>query len=315
MGWQPDTVIKQIPKLDLSAPYERMSAELIEYQAYYGLDFEADFGGLEHVIGSMQVDNFNIIVHVFKLPQNKGTVFLQHGYYDHVGLYKNIIRHCLEQGFSVFSYDLPGHGLSSGERAGIESFKQYDQVFCKGLEIIQQNLPGPIVAMGQSTGGAIIVNYLLTRGITRHTSPFANVYLLAPLIRPVNWTRSELFYLIAKPFIKKMKRTFVVNSNDSEFLVFLKNHDPLQPLFLKVSWVGALRKWIKLIERAAPVDLDLHVIQGTSDGTVDYKHNIKILKKKFTGLDITYIEEGRHQLVNEEPSKLQQVLNRLGSLQ
>jgi alpha-beta hydrolase superfamily lysophospholipase len=133
-------------------------------------------------------------------------------------------------------------------------------------------------------------------------------------VRPTGWSTSVIFYLLFRPFINKMKRSFAQNSNNTEFLTFLKEHDPLQPLFLKVKWVGALYKWIKMIEARPSVDLDVHVIQGTCDGTVDAKHNMSILAEKFTGFDVTYIEDGRHQLVNEDPVKLKQVLDRLGSL-
>jgi alpha-beta hydrolase superfamily lysophospholipase len=314
MAWQPTSVAKDIPELDLSRGAPVMSPPLKAYQQHYGLDFEDTLLDLEHVIGFIYVDEFKIATHVFKLTHAKGTVFLQHGYYDHVGLYSHIIKHCLQQGFNVFTYDLPGHGLSSGDRASIDSFDQYDRLFCKGLALIQQHLPAPIVAIGQSTGGAIITNYLLTRGLTRITSPFSSIYLLAPLVRPTGWSTSVIFYLLFRPFINKMKRSFAQNSNNTEFLTFLKEHDPLQPLFLKVKWVGALYKWIKMIEARPSVDLDVHVIQGTCDGTVDAKHNMSILAEKFTGFDVTYIEDGRHQLVNEDPVKLKQVLDRLGSL-
>jgi len=311
MAWQPATVIKHIPELDLSKPPTAKSDELLAYQAYYGLNFEKDVENVEHVIGFIHVEQFKIIAHLFKPENAKGTVYLQHGYYDHVGLYGKLIKHCLLQGFNVFTYDLPGHGLSSGDRAGIDSFDQYDRIYCDGLALIQKYLPGPIVAIGQSTGAAIIINYLLTRGLTRYTSPFKSVYLLAPLIRPVDWKVSVLFYYASRYFIKQMKRTFANNSNDSDFLVFLKNHDPLQPLFLKVSWVGALHRWIQMIENSAPVDLDIHVVQGTCDGTVDYKHNIKVLKEKFKSMDVSYIKDGRHQLVNEELSKLKQIFSKI----
>ncbi len=314
MAWQPNTVMQHISELDLSRANLEMPAELKSYQEYYGLNFEEEVDGVTHIVGFIHVDQFKIVTHVFKLPQAKGTVYLQHGYYDHVGLYNKVIKHCLEQGFNVFTYDLPGHGLSSGERAGIDSFDQYDRVFSEGLALIQKYLPSPIVALGQSTGGAIIVSYLLSRGLTRYTSPFKNVFLLAPLVRPVDWGVSVMFYHLARPFITQMKRNFAINSNDSNFLTFLKEHDPLQPLYLKVSWVGALRKWIKFIESSSPVDLDVHVIQGTCDGTVDYKHNMKVLEEKFSGFDVTLIKDGKHQLVNEEASKLNQVMGRLGDL-
>lgn len=307
MKWHPETVLEQVPELDFAQLDSPLPPEVKAYQEFYGLDLEAQFNGLTHTVGKQQHGEFNIVFHVFKLQNAKGTVYLQHGYYDHVGLYNHLIEHCLQQGFSVFTYDLPGHGLSSGERAAIQSFQQYDEVFCAGLAMIQQYMPGPIIAMGQSTGGAVIINYLLSRGLTRYTSPFEKIFLLAPLVRPVNWNRSVMFYYLARPFVKQMKRTFAENSNNLEFLKFLSEEDPLQPLFLKTSWVGALHKWIQFIENCAPVDLDVTVIQGTEDGTVDYRHNMKVLEEKFSGFSVRFIENGRHHLVNEEMQKLEQV--------
>ena len=309
MQWHSKQVQEQIAPLDF-AMLNRVMPELVSrYNGYYGLDLESQVSGLIHQVGSFDAAGFTIVAHVFKLPEAKGTVYLQHGYYDHVGLYSHIIKHCLSQGFNVFSYDLPGHGLSSGDRAGIDSFNQYDQVFSGGLELVQSHFSGPVVAMGQSTGGAVIVNYLLSRGLDRTTSPFAKIYLLAPLVRPVGWTGGQLLYYIVRPFIHKLKRTFVKNSHNKEFLRFISRQDPLQPLFLKTSWVGALKSWIKTIEASPAVDLDIQVIQGTEDGTVDYRHNMKVLKEKFSGFKVKYVEQGRHQLVNEEQQKLQQVLD------
>lgn len=314
MTWQLDAVSQAIPDLDFVTPISDCPAPLLEYQAYYQLNLEDRVPGVFHHVGRFQCDEFDIVAHVFKVQNAKGTVFLHHGYYDHVGLFHHVIAHCLTQGFNVFTYDLPGHGLSSGERAAIQCFQQYDKVFVAALEKMQQHLPGPYVAMGQSTGGAVIINYHLSRGLSRHTSPFQAIHLLAPLVRPVSWRSAKLTYFLVRPFIKQLKRTFAKNSNDHAFLEFLSQRDPLQPLFLKTNWVGALHLWIKFIEQCAPVDLDIHVIQGTQDGTVDYRHNLKVLEEKFSGFHVHFIEGGRHHLANEDPQYLNQVIEYLTPL-
>lgn len=308
MNWTPEQVQGQIPPLSIDLLGADMPEIINVYNQYYGLDLESKFIGLQHIVGSFNAAEFTISGHVFVLPQAKGTVLLVHGYYDHVGLYHHIIEHCLSQGYSVFSYDLPGHGLSSGERAAIQSFRQYDDVFCAALEWVQKELPSPLVVIGQSTGGAVIINYLLSRSINKTNNPFANVFLMAPLVRPVDWTISKLFFYLAKPFVKQLKRQFAQNSHNLDFLSFISTSDPLQPLFLKTNWVGALKKWIRFIEASTPVDLEIHVIQGTQDGTVDYRHNMLVLEEKFSGFDVTFVEQGCHHLANEEPIKLQQVL-------
>lgn len=307
--WQPDQVKEVIPALSLDLLGKDMPEPVNTYNRYYGLDLESKYMGLQHVVGSLLIEPFNISVHLFNLPKSKGTVLIVHGYYDHAGLYSSIIEHCLAQGYSVCIYDLPGHGLSTGELASIQSFRQYDLVFNGVLEWIQTHLSSPVSVIGQSTGGAVIINYLLSRNLHRSNTPFASIHLLAPLVRPVDWRLSKLFYYLARPFVKQLKREFAQNSNDAEFLAFLSKQDPLQPLFLKTQWVGALKKWIRFIEACPPVDLDINIVQGTNDGTVDYRHNMLVLEKKFTGFNVTFIEKGRHHLANEDATKLQQVLD------
>ncbi len=306
--WQPADIKPHIQDLNAALATPNTHESIKQYNAFYGLNFEPKFDELTHTVGSFEAADFYIVAHIFKLKNAKGTVFLQHGYYDHVGLYGNVIRHCLNEGFSVFTYDLPGHGLSSGDRAGIESFEQYDKVFCAGLEIIKQQMQGPLVAIGQSTGGAVIINYLLSRGLSTTTSPFQKVYLLAPLVRPVDWRNAVMFYNVARFFVKKLKREFSENSNNAHFVNFVSTKDPLQPLHLKVNWVGALKKWVKFIEACEPVDLEINVIQGTDDSAVDYRHNMSVLQKKFSNFNVQFIENGRHHLANEEKQKLDQIL-------
>jgi alpha-beta hydrolase superfamily lysophospholipase len=307
MIWQAEEVKASIPALDMEDNGHVLAPEVVAYNQYYGLDFEARIAGLKHTVGKFNAAGFDIVAHVYRFQKVAGTVYIHHGYYDHVGIYNHIIEHCLQQGFNVFIYDLPGHGLSSGERAGITSFLQYDTVFECGLKLIQKSLPQPLVVMGQSTGGAVIINYLLSRGVSNQSSPFKKIYLMAPLVRPVSWTSGQFFYYLVRPFTSKVKRVFAKNSGNVDFLKFISQQDPLQPLALRTSWVGALKKWIKVIEAANPVQLDVQVIQGTDDGTVDYRHNMKVLEEKFIGLNIKYVVEGGHQLVNEEHVKRTQV--------
>ena len=308
IDWKVDEVKAQLKPLNWQDNHQ--PCHVIEhYLDHYGLNLCKSLPDLSHEVGYFDSHGFRLVGHVFKRPNPSGTVLIQHGYYDHVGLYTHVIKHCIDQGYNVFAYDLPGHGLSTGDRAAIKSFQQYDQVFEHALSLCQDMLSGPLSVVGQSTGGAVIINYVLSRHINRTNSPFDQVFLLAPLVRPVAWRMSLLFYYIASPFIKKLKRVFSENSNNPAFVEFVARHDPLQPLYLKTTWVKALKEWIPFIESCPPVDLDIHVIQGNEDGTVDYRHNLKVLSEKFLGQEVSFIDGGRHHLANEEPKRLQQVLN------
>jgi len=281
------------------------------YLSYYKIDFSSRYKeqGFKQHIGGYSAAGYDLVAQIFYQENAKGTALLMHGYYDHVGIYGSLIDFCLQQGWNVFAFDLPGHGLSSGERASISSFKEYDEVFCSALEQVKefQAYTGsenfPVHVFGQSTGGAIIINYLLTRGIQKANSPFGSVNLIAPLVRPMEWTKAKVMHCILKPFVHQIKRTFSINSNDVEFLKFISERDPLQPLVLSVRWIGALKKWVRMIEECDPVDLDINIVQGTSDETVMWRHNMPLLLKKFPNRRLLMLENGKHQVVNEAYEK------------
>ena len=278
------------------------------YLNYYKIDFASHNPDLSYHLGSFDAGGYTVAGHIWQQKDAKGTALLVHGYYDHVGIYGSLIEFCLQQGWNVFAFDLPGHGLSSGGRAAIRCFQDYDQVFVSVLEQCQQHMCAarePLYVFGQSTGGAIIVNYLLTRNIQQVDNPFAGISLLAPLVRPQGWAKAKILHTLLSPFIKQIKRSFATNSDDVEFLRFIAEQDPLQPLALSVQWVGALKKWINKIELSEGSDIPLNIVQGDQDGTVDWQHNMGVLAEKFPHRQLLMLDGGRHHLVNESVAKRQ----------
>lgn len=66
-----------------------------------------------------------------------------------------------------------------------------------------------------------------------------------------------------------------------------------------MDWVSALRQWVPHIESARPVDFPVTVIQGEKDRTVDWRHNLRIIRNKFASVEELKLRDGRHHLVNE----------------
>ena len=105
-----------------------LSAEARVYQRFYGLDLPARKVPAVSRLGRFAVDGFEVVCQVWWPPVPVATMFLFHGFYDHMGLYRNAVDWALDQGFVVIACDLPGHGLSSGERASIDDFAVYQDV-------------------------------------------------------------------------------------------------------------------------------------------------------------------------------------------
>lgn len=311
MYWKTDTI--EIPDWDRSSllkrlePFdpggrEELSDEMVAYCRFYGLDLWVEHPEVAYHQGYVTAGEHEVMVHYFRLPEpraKRGTVFILHGYFDHVGLYSQLIDRCLGAGFDVLAYDQPGHGLSSGTPAAIGSFLEYQGVLSEVLAHVRDKVRGPWFAVGQSTGGAILIDYLLSNHHSTETSEFRKVVLLAPLVRPAGWLGAKVLHTLVKPFMTRWQRVFAANSGNTRFLRFLREYDPLQARAVHVDWVSALRTWIPHIESARPVNFPVTVVQGEKDQTVDWQHNLRIIRNKFAAVEEVRIADGRHHLVNE----------------
>lgn len=277
------------------ADRQPLSVEALAYQRFYGLDFAGH--NVRSSLGRFEVDGYEVVSQVWWPERANATLFLFHGFYDHTGLYRHVIEWALDQGFAVIACDLPGHGLSSGERASIKDFAEYQDTL-QGLfaEALSLDLPQPWHLCGQSTGGAIVIDHVLNQGASSPAQ--GQVILLSPLVRPRSWGWSQLSYYLLKPFVKAIARRFSENSNDPDFLPFLQA-DPLQPLRLPTAWVGALARWIKRIEAAPDSTRRPLIVQGQADMTVDWEHNLEVLRGKFDRPQVLMLPQARHHLANE----------------
>ncbi|MFF7706467.1 alpha/beta fold hydrolase [Pseudomonas sp. NPDC007930] len=290
-----DALRASLPRLDPAQPLSRQAQA---YQRFYGLQLPHSGVPFTCGLGVFEAAGLALATQCWLPPSPRGTLFVLHGFYDHMGLYRHVFQWALGQGLAVIACDLPGHGLSAGARASIGDFDEY-QATLQGLfgEARRLGLPHPWHVLGQSTGGAIAIDHLL-----HHPgSPLdGQAMLLAPLVRPRAWGWSQLSYHALRPFVKGIARRFSENSNDPTFLPFLQA-DPLQPLRLPTAWVGALVKWVRHIEAAPRSGLSPLIVQGEQDMTVDWQHNLRVLEGKFAAPRLLRLPQARHHLANELP--------------
>ena len=175
---QPDSLRASLRPLAAAQP---LTAEQQAYQAFYQLNRLV----VQTRLGCFQAGGYQIAVQAWWPEQPRATLIVQHGYYDHMGLYRHLIEWALGMGFAVVACDLPGHGLSSGARADIGEFGEYQLVLQALLaEAAALQLPAPWHLCGQSTGGAILLDYRLHGGAP---AQLGETILLAPLVRPPAW--------------------------------------------------------------------------------------------------------------------------------
>ncbi len=289
--------------------------DLNYYLDAYDINFQDEFAAVFYTGGYLQTEQHRIFCQLWQQERhqegphknNKGTVFILHGYYDHTGLYGHLIRFFLQQGYSVFAFDEPGHGLSDGTPASIDNFSTYTSIVRTCMDwALENDLPQPFHLAGQSMGGAIITELLVGEKCSRQEYPIDKVILFAPLIRPAGWRWGKIRYQLAGRFLKQIPRSRSRNSNDNDFLTFLQT-EPLQNKTLSMAWVGALSQWIDKIEAVTePCEYDVLIVQGERDGTVDWQHNMSVYPRLYKSADIYLIPDGQHHLVNEHEDIRQQ---------
>ncbi len=286
---EPDKIVAWLAESD--SPRRSTESPIgLGYLRFYALEFAAT----EHEMGLVRVGDFQVFVQKFtRHGPRHGTVFVLHGYLDHSGIQGPSILRLLDLGFDVVALDHPGHGLSTGDRASIPAF----QVYVDSLAAALRRFPDvatPLTVMGHSMGGAVAMTYLL-----QHPGVFDKAVLVAPLFRPKSWRLIRAVHVVGKRVIKGQRRLWRENTRDLEFRAFIREKDPLSPRFIPTEWVTAMFAWVKDFHALSPVTASVLVVQGTDDGTVDWRGNLVMIRRKFPGVRIHIVHEGKHQLLNE----------------
>jgi alpha-beta hydrolase superfamily lysophospholipase len=317
-----------LPPLDFTLRSDQRdwlaSAPVQAYLDFYGFNFAAEGLCSQHHFGKFSAAGFEVSGHIWQpvasaeQPQPRGTVFFIHGFTDSVGLMQHALRFLLQQQWAVVAFDLPGHGLSTGTQASIDSFDQYRDVLLQCLEHCQQALPKPWHGVGQSTGGSVWLNYLgYVNGVSLVSddqplqADIDKIVLLAPLVRPQGWGVSQWFFPLVSRLTAQLKRKFNLSSHDQAYLDFVRHRDPLQSRITPLRWAAAMSEWIHDFRRLPVSARALLVIQGDEDTTVDFKYNLAMIKTKFPNAEVAMITGARHQLVNETEAYRQRVFARM----
>lgn len=261
------------------------------YRKFYSLDFH----GVGHEMGRLEVDGEQICVQRFTPLHHeiRGAAFVLHGYLDHTGLQHKTIGRLLREGYQVVAYDQPGHGLSTGPRASIESFEHYVACLAACVSYFE-NASDATLVVGHSMGGAVSMTYLL-----QHPGRMQKAVLVAPLYHPRSWRAIRVAHFVGRHFVKKQPRRFIRNTQDEAFFEFIQSVDPLSPRSVPMRWVTSMFDWTKLFAGLPPCHTDTLILQGTEDGTVDWRGNIEVIRKKFTRARIHLVPGAGHHLMNE----------------
>jgi alpha-beta hydrolase superfamily lysophospholipase len=298
-AFDPAQVRREMVPLNLKTPYHPTK----EIEAYFQF-YQLDDPDVEHYFGTIVSENSALAAHVFIPTNPRGTLFLIHGYFDHTGTFSKLIAAGLAHHYAVVSWDLPGHGISSGDRTDTGSFDRCARQFVDIVQRSETELPKPFHLISHSTGCSIAIEYIHNSS----TNAFDQVVFLAPLIRHAHWGFGKFGYFIANPFSNKIRRRDKKNTSDTEYLAFVKQ-DPLHSGILSFEYLEDLYAWEKQVQNDSVWPGSVLIIQGDRDTVVDWKYNLEFLRKKIKHPEVHLISGARHQLTNESDAFRNQVFD------
>ncbi len=112
-------------------------------------------------------------------PRPRGAVLLLHGLGEHSGRYRPLADALGRRGYSLFAFDLRGHGRSQGPRGEVDLFSRFLEDLLAVEEVMDRQLGAgvPRFLLGHSLGGLIALRRLQTA-----SAPFQGGILSAPWI-------------------------------------------------------------------------------------------------------------------------------------
>ena len=233
----------------------------------------------------------------------KASLIIVHGYAEHAARYDHVAQFFNDQGFSVRSYDLKGHGKSDGLTAYIDDFQEYVNNFEAIAKNFHKECSGvPHFVLGHSMGGLVVSIAAAQKKLDQD-----NKILLSNAGFDIVSNQPKALVLLIRLFAKLLPKIKTVKL-DSEFISRDEkerkkyDNDPLNYRGgSKPGWVnqfdragGWMRNNAKLFTHPvminySPTDTVVH-----AQASEDFYNNIGSVDKTLEVYDGLY-----HELLNE----------------
>ncbi|MBT9311017.1 alpha/beta fold hydrolase [Leptothoe kymatousa] len=242
----------------------------------------------------------------------KATIVLVHGLGSHSGLFQNVVRALIPEGYAIYGYDLRGHGRSPGQRGYINGWAEYRDDLADLLAMVQQQHAAvPCFLLGHSLGGTIVLDYMRHRSESLAVSPHCGEPSVAGAIAasvpfgPHGATdlRLKLGQVLAwglPRFSMALGLKSVLPSRDRA-VVLAYAHDPLRHQRGTARLAAEFAKTMKQLgEYKQNLTQPILMLHGTADQVADYR----VSEEFFAGLppqQKTFIRYpgAYHELFNE----------------
>ncbi len=119
-------------------------------------------GNMNYIEGTFtSFDGTSLYFREWSVKEPLANILIIHGLGEHSGRYLKLAEDFNKSGFSVFAFDLRGHGRSGGKRGHIMNFNEYLYDVDNFKQMLHKRSPKPLFILGHSMGGLIAMNFTI----------------------------------------------------------------------------------------------------------------------------------------------------------
>jgi acylglycerol lipase len=247
-------------------------------------------------------DGLHLFTREWDARQAKALVVMTHGFGEHSGRYNILGQVLAESGYTLYAYDVRGHGQSEGPRGHIP---HYDALL-NDLDRVMQHARRkrkhlPLFAFGHSMGGNIALNYAL-----RRKGDINGIITTSPMLRlafaPPAW-KTSLAKLLANVY-PRFNLPANIDSNalshDRNIGMAYRKDDLVHDRMSAKAYVSLMGAGKYALDHAATLTAPTLLMHGGDDALIDCRATEEFYArmthgdKRFTRYDGHY-----HELLNE----------------
>jgi lysophospholipase len=251
----------------------------------------------------------------------RATIILMQGRAEWIERYHETMRECVQRGFAVVAFDWRGQGGSQRlkrdpQRGHVASFRHFERDLDAVMEFTTlSGCPQPYYAIAHSTGGLVLLNYLLK------PTNISKAVMTAPLVdlRYGGWPRGVAKFLcnlahytgfggLYIPGYRLMARpTFETNIQTSDRRRWQRDTQTLQK-HPELAIAGPTMSWLRGAIRYSRVARDTVVMRrltapllfiGAEQEKVVDARAARQLAEDVPGISYLEIEDSRHEILQE----------------
>ena len=238
------------------------------------------------------------------LKSEKGVIIITHGMGEHSMRYMEMVDFYTNEGYTVISFDIRGHGLSEGKRGHTPGFEFLMDDIERVYTQVKKDYPSlPIFLFGHSMGGNLVLNFLLRKPNSICGAIVTGAYLKLGF-DPPKWKiilaklSSSIWPTLSQPTELELdalsRNKEVIRKYENDELV----HDRItSAFFINVHFAGQY-----VIDHANEIKTPLLVMHGMEDRLTSPKGSQEFASNAVENVHLK-MWDGLYHVLHNEPEK------------